>query len=65
MGKIEDIDYVQFCGGPRPDWEALGLNPSSNTASRITANVGFGSVPQSSRNGARKADDHDHIILGR
>ena len=41
VGKIEEIDYVQFCGGPRPDWETLGLNPSSNTASRITANVGF------------------------
>jgi adenylyltransferase/sulfurtransferase len=41
VGKIEDIDYVQFCGGPRPDWETLGLNPSSNTASRITANVGL------------------------
>jgi hypothetical protein len=39
VGKIEDIDYVQFCGGPRPDWETLGLNPGSNTASRITANV--------------------------
>jgi len=38
VGKVEDIDYVQFCGGPRPDWETLGLNPSSNTASRITAN---------------------------
>jgi hypothetical protein len=51
VGKIEDIDYVQFCGGPRPDWETLGLNPGSNTASRITANVsGFfvlsGSVPR-------------------
>lgn len=38
VGKVEDIDYVQFCGGPRPDWETLGLNPGSNTASRITAN---------------------------
>jgi len=48
VGKIEDIDYVQFCGGPRPDWETLGLNPSSNTASRITANVGSvsGLVPR-------------------
>ncbi|KAI0270801.1 hypothetical protein BGY98DRAFT_1091241 [Russula aff. rugulosa BPL654] len=38
VGKIEDMDYVQFCGGPRPDWETLGLNPSSDTGSRITAN---------------------------
>ncbi|SRR6266403_727076 len=40
VGKIEDIDYVKFCGGPNPDWETLGLNPSSNAESRITANVG-------------------------
>ncbi|KAG6888505.1 hypothetical protein C0995_007843 [Termitomyces sp. Mi166 len=25
VGTIQDIDYVQFCGGPRPDWEARGL----------------------------------------
>jgi len=37
--KIEDTDYVQFCGGVRPDWETLGLN-RGNTESRITANVG-------------------------
>jgi hypothetical protein len=70
VGKIEDMDYVQFCGGPRPDWETLGLNPSSDTASRITANVGFVlfSRVQSSRPlvmGRRKADDHDHIVLWR
>lgn len=38
MGKIEDVDYVQFCGGVRPDWEALGLNPGDGE-SRITASV--------------------------
>ncbi|KAH9028520.1 hypothetical protein EDB84DRAFT_1588903 [Lactarius hengduanensis] len=27
VGTIEDIDYVQFCGGDRPDWETLGLQP--------------------------------------
>jgi hypothetical protein len=67
VGKIEGIDYVQFCGGPRPDWETLGLNPSSNTASRITANVGsvlFFRVqsPRPLVMGARKADDHDHTL---
>jgi len=36
MRKIEDMDYVQFCGGPRPDWETLGLNPSE-AEWRITA----------------------------
>ncbi|KAG5338980.1 hypothetical protein C0989_005441 [Termitomyces sp. Mn162] len=25
VGTIQDVDYVQFCGGPRPDWEARGL----------------------------------------
>ncbi|KAA1467390.1 hypothetical protein DENSPDRAFT_769530 [Dentipellis sp. KUC8613] len=29
VGKIEDVDYVQFCGGARPDWETLGLVPGS------------------------------------
>ncbi|KAJ6547164.1 hypothetical protein B0H19DRAFT_1164265 [Mycena capillaripes] len=27
IGKIKEIDYVQFCGGATPDWESLGLNP--------------------------------------
>jgi adenylyltransferase/sulfurtransferase len=39
VGSIEDIDYVQFCGGDRPDWESLGLQPGT-AESRITANVG-------------------------
>jgi adenylyltransferase/sulfurtransferase len=39
VGKIEGIDYVQFCGGVRPDWENLGLLPGT-ADSRITANVG-------------------------
>ena len=43
--KIEDIDYVQFCGGPKPDWETLGLNPS-DAESRITASVGSPLGPQ-------------------
>jgi hypothetical protein len=38
VGKIEEIDYVQFCGGARPDWEALGLNPGEGEE-RITASV--------------------------
>ncbi|KAI0048995.1 hypothetical protein FA95DRAFT_1557414 [Auriscalpium vulgare] len=36
VGKIEDIDYVQFCGGARPDWEAQGLVPGTS-ATRIRA----------------------------
>ncbi|KAI9462160.1 hypothetical protein F5148DRAFT_1214160 [Russula earlei] len=35
-GEIEETDYVRFCGGARPDWEALGLNPGDGE-SRITA----------------------------
>ncbi|TFY52214.1 hypothetical protein EVG20_g10652 [Dentipellis fragilis] len=27
VGKIKGVDYVQFCGGARPDWETLGLVP--------------------------------------
>ncbi|GJJ11722.1 hypothetical protein Clacol_005960 [Clathrus columnatus] len=28
IGEIRDIDYVQFCGGPTPDWEREGMvNP--------------------------------------
>lgn len=40
MRKIEDTDYVQFCGGARPDWETLGLIPGTGET-RITANVGL------------------------
>lgn len=40
VGKIEETDYVQFCGGARPDWEALGLLNPRDAESRITANVG-------------------------
>ncbi|KAJ7702413.1 hypothetical protein B0H17DRAFT_923597 [Mycena rosella] len=25
VGEIKKIDYVQFCGGPTPDWGSLGL----------------------------------------
>ncbi|KAH9972728.1 hypothetical protein BGW80DRAFT_1474576 [Lactifluus volemus] len=37
VGKIEDTDYVQFCGGARPDWVTLGLK-SGHPEWRITAN---------------------------
>jgi hypothetical protein len=40
VGKIEDVDYVEFCGGARPDWVTLGLKPG-DTEWRITANVGL------------------------
>lgn len=31
IGEIQDIDYVQFCGGPAPDWEHEGMvNPGSD-----------------------------------
>jgi hypothetical protein len=39
VGKIEDTDYVQFCGGAKPDWVTLGLK-SGYPEWRITANVG-------------------------
>ena len=25
LGTIKQIDYVQFCAGPRPDWEKRRL----------------------------------------
>ncbi|KAF8134850.1 hypothetical protein EV363DRAFT_1321835, partial [Boletus edulis] len=25
LGAIHETDYIAFCGGPRPDWEAKGL----------------------------------------
>jgi adenylyltransferase/sulfurtransferase len=46
LGKIEDVDYVQFCGGARPDWETLGLNLGDGE-SRITASVGIPIFPPS------------------
>jgi adenylyltransferase/sulfurtransferase len=30
LGEIRDIDYVQFCGGPRPDWEKRGLGDGAD-----------------------------------
>src|ERR1700728_2039600 len=38
MGEIRSIDYVTFCGGSRPDWEARGLVDSGD-ATRIRAEV--------------------------
>ncbi|KAG6839008.1 hypothetical protein C0991_006610, partial [Blastosporella zonata] len=32
VGTIQDVDYVQFCGGPRPDWEARGLEEAASRA---------------------------------
>ncbi|KAI0346326.1 hypothetical protein BDW22DRAFT_1352390 [Trametopsis cervina] len=36
IGSIASTDYVAFCGGPRPDWETLGMVEGS-TAHRIKA----------------------------
>ncbi|THH09745.1 hypothetical protein EW146_g8597 [Bondarzewia mesenterica] len=36
VGTIEDVDYVQFCGGERPDWLRRGLVPGEAEA-RISA----------------------------
>lgn len=29
IGAVRDIDYVQFCGGARPDWESRGMEGDS------------------------------------
>lgn len=39
-GAIAETDYVAFCGGPRPDWEILGMREGS-VSRRIHAKVGF------------------------
>ncbi|KAI0364751.1 hypothetical protein BV20DRAFT_1125413 [Pilatotrama ljubarskyi] len=36
MGKIEETDYVAFCGGARPDWVSRGL-AEGNSQRRIRA----------------------------
>ena len=42
-GKIEDTDYVAFCGGERPDWVSRGLVEGKPTC-RIRAQVGMFSL---------------------
>lgn len=43
VGKIEDIDYVQFCGGTTPDWERQGL-AQGNPEFRVGVKVSFFNV---------------------
>lgn len=38
VGKIEEMDYVAFCGGERPDWVSRGLE-NGDSGSRIHAKV--------------------------
>lgn len=38
VGRIEETDYVAFCGGERPDWVARGLAEGAQS-SRIRAEV--------------------------
>ncbi|KAG8216426.1 hypothetical protein J3R82DRAFT_6531 [Butyriboletus roseoflavus] len=35
LGAIHETDYIAFCGGPRPDWEARG-SISGNPGDRIS-----------------------------
>ncbi|OCB84921.1 hypothetical protein A7U60_g8143 [Sanghuangporus baumii] len=37
IGKISELDYVAFCGGPRPDWVERGL-VTDGSRRRISAN---------------------------
>ncbi|KAF8920113.1 hypothetical protein CPB85DRAFT_1211772 [Mucidula mucida] len=32
VGTIKDIDYIQFCGGPTPDWVSRGLSVGTESA---------------------------------
>jgi adenylyltransferase and sulfurtransferase len=35
IGEIRDIDYIQFCGGERPNWESRGLTESGEERIRV------------------------------
>ncbi|EJD06485.1 uncharacterized protein FOMMEDRAFT_165272 [Fomitiporia mediterranea MF3/22] len=37
IGKISELDYITFCGGPRPNWVQRGL-VVNNSRRRISAN---------------------------
>jgi len=36
LGTVHETDYIAFCGGPRPDWQARGLI-SGNPSDRMSA----------------------------
>lgn len=38
IGQLRDEDYIQFCGGPRPDWVSRGLLKGSEEH-RVSARV--------------------------
>lgn len=39
-------DYVQFCGGPTPDWERQGKEPGKADGERVDAKVRVPPVSQ-------------------
>lgn len=39
ISSINEIDYVQFCGGEKPDWEKLGMAEGDGGEERIRVNV--------------------------
>ena len=39
QGDISSLDYVAFCGGPKPDWVKQGLKSSGGESRRIKATV--------------------------
>lgn len=38
LGAILELDYISFCGGPRPDWVSKGLE-DKDRRKRMTAKV--------------------------
>jgi adenylyltransferase/sulfurtransferase len=38
--SLSDLDYVQFCGGPTPDWKVAGL-ASGTQDQRIYVQVSY------------------------
>lgn len=39
ISSINEIDYIQFCGGAKPDWERLGMVESDGSEERIRVKV--------------------------
>lgn len=57
IGQIEDIDYLQFCGGERPNWEQRGLESGN---SRIGVQVVY---PFSTRDHLHSLDKKRSLLL--
>ncbi|KAJ7197251.1 hypothetical protein GGX14DRAFT_668798 [Mycena pura] len=62
FGEINKIDYVQFCGGPTPDWESRGLS-LGNPDHRISVRD-FGRVCEEKREAITIIDVRPPVEFG-